>query len=465
MKAEKTYPRIMTLLLAMVIATAGYAATVVATPGRMQTLLRDVDTSGTLIIKGTIDARDLVALRDLAVCPDTLDLSAARLKAVASQTEVWVGRCSYDANRLPEYIFMQTGFKHVSMPFGLVSIGTGAFTESAIESVTMPKGLTTIGDFAFRRCESLKEVDFPASVTTVGKQAFAEATSLERIGMETTLVEELPEGFAAGATSLMSISLPASLKNIGAVAFSGTKLESVDAGTARGDAFALAGMKNLVATTINNAEPALYLGAESLATATLNATEIPDAMFAGCKALDLTSVLEETILIGDYSFAENGAETLVLPSVLSAIGNGAFSGMTSLKLIDVRELEDRIPDVTELTFEGLDAESIELFTSEETVELWKEHPIWGAFKVKDWTGIELNESTALTLSYSAGALHAHCSEPMNQIAVYSASGKLLALAAPRSEEAHITVNPEGGMLVVTIDTTSHRYVRKLMTGE
>lgn len=452
-------------MLAATASVAAFATSVVSYPGRLEVILRDVEVDNTLTITGEMDARDFVALREMKECPDTLDLSGARIIAVALNGEIWGGRTAFASDYLPDYILMQTGFKQVSLPAGLLSIGMGAFTESAIEKIVLPEGLTTIGDYAFRRCKSLKEMVLPSTVTKVGKQAFAEATSLTFLSMEGSSITEIPEGLAAGATSLTTVGIPPTVATIGPVAFSGTLLRSIDAEGAEGEPFALAGMKRLVYSSLRNSAEAMYLGDGLLRDVRTKVTTIPDAMFAGCVTIDPDNILDNVVLIGDYSFTDGQVSRLTLPRSLVAIGNCAFSGMNNLEVIDVRELGSSVPDVTEHTFDGLEQENILLLTAFQTATTWLSNPYWGKFEINVETDVETPTSEALALSYSGGVVNLRCSEPMTNVEIYSASGKVLGLAAPNAEEANVKVGTDGNVLVAVVETASHRYVRKLMIGE
>lgn len=48
-------------------------------------------------------------------------------------------------------------------------------TKGKIQKICFPQTLRTIGDFAFRNCESLKEVTLPDSLTSIGEDAFYES--------------------------------------------------------------------------------------------------------------------------------------------------------------------------------------------------------------------------------------------------------------------------------------------------
>ena len=47
--------------------------------------------------------------------------------------------------------------------------------------MTIPEGVTKIGSYAFKDCQSLKEIHLPAGLTLIGKCAFIGCIALEQI--------------------------------------------------------------------------------------------------------------------------------------------------------------------------------------------------------------------------------------------------------------------------------------------
>lgn len=140
---------------------------------------------------------------------------------------------------------------HVSVEYGITTIGANAFNSCAIlTSVSFPYTVTDIGDNAFRGT-AITSVNLPDSVTRIGWDAFENCRSLETVTMSTGLTRierfafqncsklasiDIPEGIEtvgaftfSGCSSLETISLPTSLETIETYAFSGcSSLESID---------------------------------------------------------------------------------------------------------------------------------------------------------------------------------------------------------------------------------------------
>jgi hypothetical protein len=68
--------------------------------------------------------------------------------------------------------------KNVVFSNHATSIGTLAFSNTAIGEISLPYGLTSIGDQAFRFCNNLTIVKIPRTVTSIGENAFANCSAL-----------------------------------------------------------------------------------------------------------------------------------------------------------------------------------------------------------------------------------------------------------------------------------------------
>ncbi len=68
-----------------------------------------------------------------------------------------------------------------TVPTGVKSINTYAFSYTGLTSITIPPDVTSIGDYAFFYASGLTSISIPAKVATIGQSAFARATSLKRV--------------------------------------------------------------------------------------------------------------------------------------------------------------------------------------------------------------------------------------------------------------------------------------------
>ncbi len=143
-----------------------------------------------------------------------------------------------------EYAFSNcSALKDIELPCGLKKMGDGAFSDcKALSTIALPEGLTYIGEYAFAYNDSFTAITFPESLQYLGYRVFyntplksvvwnpiyctTERSSSPIFGSSITSleigdkVENIPSGFCA-FLSIVSIDLPASVKNIDEFAFYG----------------------------------------------------------------------------------------------------------------------------------------------------------------------------------------------------------------------------------------------------
>lgn len=117
----------------------------------------------------------------------------------------------------------------INLPGQLISIGEGAFTNTALTSVEIPAGVTDIGATAFASCRSLTEVGFDEDnrLRVLPEGCFLSCASLEEIKLPWTL-GSMGKSCFAYCESLKEIDL-SSVDEIGAESFDGcVSLERVE---------------------------------------------------------------------------------------------------------------------------------------------------------------------------------------------------------------------------------------------
>lgn len=255
--------------------------------------------------------------------------------------------------------------------------------DDTIEEVIIPEGVEKIGRFAFANLTKLKRVVIPSSVKLIEYGAFWGCSSLVSVqGIENVkFINEkafmdcnisgalnLKEGVALGNYAF------ANNKNLSKLTLS-EKAQSVAA-------YAFSGCSKLKTVTIEASKIKLgqyaFADCAALTSIEVNASVIPTGTFAGCSALSSITLGKDVAVIGEYAFkgtalsgigvAEGNATfkpqankpyllsedgktllycarvpsgVLELPSSVTAIGNGAFSGQSSVTKIVM-------PGVTEI---------------------------------------------------------------------------------------------------------------------
>lgn len=114
---------------------------------------------------------------------------------------------------------------HIVLPEGTTSIGQRAFANcSGLISVTIPDTCITVGNGSFMNCESLTELKMGDSVESIGVSAFYGCTSLSNVTLSKSLMYIYTEAFST--TAITSITIPASVVEIDAIAFAMNNLET-----------------------------------------------------------------------------------------------------------------------------------------------------------------------------------------------------------------------------------------------
>ena len=249
----------------------------------------------------------------------------------------------------------------VNLPSSLETIGDWAFLYCPLKSITLPASLTRLGHEAFRNCEELTSVTIPDNMEEIPDSCFKYCYKLESIDLKN--VKKIGGG-AFGNTSLTSLVLPASVKEVCHEAFCGCPIATVDLGQVEkiGDAaFIGTAIEELtIPATLTEAglETFSWNGAmkkvtfEEGCTKVFNAmfhcnenlsevflpytiTEIQPRAFEFCKSLTSITIPQDVEKIGDLAFNEctNLTEVTVdnpVPPVLD--GAEAFSNRANATL-------------------------------------------------------------------------------------------------------------------------------------
>jgi hypothetical protein len=250
---------------------------------------------------------------------------------------------------------------------GVTSIGENAFSMcSSLTSLSIPDSVTSIGESAFTYCFSLTSLTIPGSVASIGESTFSSCSALTQITLMDG-VQSIGIGAFAWCTSLPSLSLPDSLTSIGDTAFYGcSSLTNITLprGVASMGQFAFMRCSAMTEISVDAANPHYAsLGGILLdKTGTVlvqypigrpdasfviptGVTAIGNGAFASCCALTSITIPDGVTRIGDSAFYEcTGLTDLALPSSVTDIGDYAFEECTSLTSLTIPSDVTRIGD-------------------------------------------------------------------------------------------------------------------------
>ena len=184
----------------------------------------------------------------------------------------------------------------ITVPEGFLVLESLPYGVDKVERVILPEGLELIDEFAFSNVsKSLREVNIPSTVKTIGKSAFSGCEALETIEISEGVMKIDDYAFS-GCKSLKKIVFPNTLVSIGRGSFSGSGLTEV------------------------------YLPD--------SVSSIGGYAFSSC-SLSSVRLSNSITRINAFTFYDARSLTsLIIPSSVEYIGEGAFRNCGSLKYIE-----------------------------------------------------------------------------------------------------------------------------------
>ncbi|MCR5623956.1 MAG: leucine-rich repeat domain-containing protein [Lachnospiraceae bacterium] len=228
------------------------------------------------------------------------------------------------------------------VPSGVQSIGNYGFYAGGnilrilFDEKTDASHLTTVGNYAFAYNDNL-EISLPPSVTQIGEYAFAFCSNLRE---KATLTEEYSNvATSAGiiartnitavpaycfykCPNLHYVDLPATVKTIGAYAFSGcVNMDTV----------------NFSGSTLDSVGTGAFQGNGNLHKISIpeGVTTIEASTFEGCQNLNTIHLPETLTTISDNAFSNcNNIHEMNIPASVTYISPSAFANVTNTDGID-----------------------------------------------------------------------------------------------------------------------------------
>ena len=204
-----------------------------------------------------------------------------------------------------------SGLTSVTIPNSVTSIGYSAFSDcSGLTSMTIPNSVTSIVGGAFYRCSGLTSITIPNSVTEIGVNAFYGCSGLTSITIPNS-VTSIGEAAFSGCSSLTSIAIPNSVTSINSYVFSGcsglTSVTIPNSVTSIGGG-AFQNCSGLTSITIPNSVTSIgnsaFSGCSGLASVTIpnSVTSIGNSAFSGCSGLTSVTIPNSVTSIGSEAF-------------------------------------------------------------------------------------------------------------------------------------------------------------------
>lgn len=460
--------RLLYILLVFVVTAQTCAALdIVCSPGAIASLLEGKEVDA-LTVSGSIDASDIFYVADNMPGLKTLDLSRCTITAYNGQP--LKGRTQYPTDAIPPAAFAGTAIESVIFPAtGTLAIGEGAFAGSRLKRLELPSVKAEIADGAFAACLSLGEVDIHAPAT-IGRYAFRGCTALRRADL--TGVTSLGDKAFASCHALTTVVFDPALAKIGSSAFEGCALTAADLAatrvTALGDR-AFADNSCLESITLPKGLKDLGKGAffdcTALGDITIPAgcTTLPDYALkdSGLRDITMTNVSH----IGAYSLKGASAMWhLALPPTLTAIGDNAMEGMSTLESINGSGLTT-VPTLGNDVWDGVDQGNVYLIVKGSRVADFADTPQWKEFKIIDSesSGIAENQiADGLRGMITDGILHIETQgADMTLVEVYDPAGQLVATARPMARTCAIDITNHTSQIFIVRTTLADSTVASL----
>ena len=230
----------------------------------------------------------------------------------------------------------------ITIPNSVTSIDDGAFYECrSLTSITIPNSVTRIGYGAFYGCRSLTSITILNGVTSIGSEAFYGCSSLTSITIPSS-VTSIDDGAFAYCSNLTSITIPSSVTSIHTNPFGGcSSLTSicVNENNTKYDS------RNNCNAIIETATNTLIFGCCNTLIPS-DVTHIGDGAFSGCSSLTSITIPSSVTSIDNGAFSGCSSLTsITIPSSVTSIDNGAFFDCSSLTSITIPSSVTSIGDV------------------------------------------------------------------------------------------------------------------------
>lgn len=430
-------------------------------PGGLAASVADIPTDETrLILDGEAGVDDLRLLTEMHATIKAIDISALRIVASATANPLY-GVAVFPADHLPAYVFATLSAEQLILPSTLRSIGEGALAGSNVADIRIPSSVATIGDYAFAG-SSLCSVTGGEGLRSIGKGAFQGCRQLTSADISSGKLSHLPDHLFSGCPSLSTLRLPSTIQSVGEMIIAGTTVAGINLPLLSHTAdYALAGAETLREVAIPEVAmmaEGLFASDRSLTTLSQTASDVKALSYAGCSSLDIEPILANAEYVGADAFAGTRCERMVLGPDLLRIDSGAFTHIAGLSEINAEALGNQLPLTAPDIFGDSDLRAIPLIVARGTLTLWKTHPVWGLFDIRESLSAQdiRDDSDGFRLFIKEGAIHASAPKAIDSLRVYTLSGTLLRASSPLTAEATLDISDiQENVIILTLTSGSH----------
>ena len=231
--------------------------------------------------------------------------------------------------------FMCSSLTSINIPSSVRYIYSSTFQGcSSLTSVTIPDSVTSIGQGAFDYCSSLTGVTIPNSVTSIGMWAFEGCSSLQSITVEATTPPTLG-GDAFSNTNNCPIYVPCQSLEAYKTAWSAyeSRIQCIEPTPTGGSDIQITYSAETSPTKLANicSQDVERVSIAGLGEFNHCITTINSALTSG----NTVFFQKRTTVVENEEFADTDMIRCGVSSEVTSIGNGAFSGNTTLSLFNI----------------------------------------------------------------------------------------------------------------------------------